>query len=62
MYKHSQTQQCIFLRYWLLVSAIRPVTHYPHVTLAHIKLEFYFQLLPCPFPCVGCHMLVSIIW
>ena len=23
---------------------------------------FYFQLLPYPFPCVGSHMLISIIW
>jgi hypothetical protein len=40
----------------------KPGTHYPHVTWADIKLTFYFQLLPCPFPCVGSHMLISIIW
>ena len=40
----------------------KPGTHYPHVTWAHIKLTFYFQLLPYPFPCVGSHMLISIIW
>jgi hypothetical protein len=41
---------------------LKPGTHYPHVTYAHIKLAFYFQLLPYPFPCVGSHMLISIIW
>jgi hypothetical protein len=41
---------------------LKPGTHYPHVTWAHIKLTFYFQLFPYPFPCVGSHMLISIIW
>jgi len=41
---------------------LKPSTHYPHVTWAHIKLTFYFQLLPCPFPCIGSHMLIYIIW
>jgi hypothetical protein len=36
--------------------------HYPHVAWAHIKLTFYFQLLPYPFPCVASHLLISIIW
>ena len=43
-------------------STVKPGTHYPHVTWAHIKLTFYFQLLPYPFPYVGSHMLISIIW
>jgi len=41
---------------------LKPGTHYPHVAWAHIKLTFYFQLVPYPFPCVGSHMLISIIW
>jgi len=40
----------------------KPGIRYPHVTWTHIKLTFYFQLLPYPFPCIGCHMLISIIW
>ena len=36
--------------------------HYSHVTWVHIKLTFYFQVLPYPFPCVGSHVLVFIIW
>ena len=53
---------------WSLLTGIQPQvriksgTHDPHVTWAHIKLTFYFQLLPYPFPCVGSHMLISIIW
>jgi len=46
----------------LLKATIKPGTHYPHVTWAHIKQTFYFQLLPYPFPCVGSHMLIFIIW
>jgi len=47
---------------WQSPSRFKPGTHYPHVTWAHIKLTFYLQLLPYPFPCVGSHMLISIIW
>jgi hypothetical protein len=43
-------------------SSLNPGTHYPHVTWSDIKLTFYFQLLPYSFPCVGSHMLISIIW
>ena len=43
-------------------TGLKPGTHYPHVTWAHIKRTFYFQLLPYPFPCVGSHMLICIIW
>jgi len=46
---------------WVL-HFFKPETRYPHVTWAHIKLTFYFQLLPYPFPYVGSHMLISIIW
>jgi hypothetical protein len=44
------------------MTELKPGTPYPHVTWAHIKLPFYFQLLPYPFPCVGSHMLISIVW
>jgi hypothetical protein len=40
----------------------KPGKQYPHVKWAHLKFTFYFQLLPYPFPCVGSHMLISIIW
>ena len=40
----------------------KPGTHYPHVTWADIKLTFYFHFLPYPFPYVGSHVLISIIW
>jgi hypothetical protein len=46
----------------VLNDTVKPGTHYFHVTRAHIKVKFYFQLLPYPFPCVGSHMLISIIW
>jgi len=44
------------------IQCVKPGTHYPQVMWAHIKLMFYFQLLPYRFPCVGSHMLISIIW
>jgi hypothetical protein len=43
------------------MAKLKPGTHYPHVTWAHITFTFYFQLLPYFFPCVGSHMLISII-
>jgi len=42
------------------LARVKPGTHYTHVTWAHIKLTFYFQLLP--FPCIGSHMPISVIW
>ena len=54
---HSISHSAFIFR----VEQFKPGTHYPHVTWAHIKLKFYFQLLPYPFPCVGSHMLISII-
>jgi len=42
------------------IMILKAGTHYPHVTWAHIKLTFYFQLLPYPFPCVGSHILISV--
>ena len=47
---------------WHAGRSLKPGTHYPHVTWAHIKFMFYFQLLPYPFPRIGSHMLISIIW
>jgi hypothetical protein len=49
---------------WQRVGTVRTYKAGDKLSSRHVSSHktFYFQLLPYPFPCVGSHMLISIIW